>query len=99
MAFLASKCGEGEDEVLSLHGGLTLNIQKQLEINFRQLITGRITDSNSKILRFLADYPPDIQKFEIWGVFQLENGQIRSPFSLSQKVRAITGLVPTLQLR
>ena len=40
MAFLASKTGDGEDEILSLHGGLTLNIQKQLEVNFKQLITG-----------------------------------------------------------
>ena len=40
MAFLASKNSDGENEILSLHGGLTLNIQKQLEVNFRQLITG-----------------------------------------------------------
>ena len=40
MAFLASKNSYGENEILSLHGGLTLNIQKQLEVNFKQLITG-----------------------------------------------------------
>ena len=42
VAFLASKTnGDSEKEILSLHGGLTLNIQKQLEVNFKQLITGR----------------------------------------------------------
>ena len=41
VAFLASKSADGGDsEILALHGGLTLNIQKQLEVNFKQLITG-----------------------------------------------------------
>ena len=44
VAFLASKSADGGDsEILALHGGLTLNIQKQLEVNFKQLITGRIS--------------------------------------------------------
>ena len=41
VAFLASKSADGGDcEILALHGGLTLDIQKQLEVNFKQLITG-----------------------------------------------------------
>ena len=41
MAFLASKSCNGENDILSLHGGLNLNIQRQLEVNFKQLITGK----------------------------------------------------------
>ena len=40
--FLASKTGGSASEILSLYGGLTLNIQKQLEVNFKQLIAGSI---------------------------------------------------------
>ena len=45
VAFLASKTGDGDNEILSLHGGLTLNIQKQLEVNFKQLLTGKLQTS------------------------------------------------------
>ena len=45
VAFLASKTGDGDNEILSLHGGLTLNIQKQLEVNFKQLLTGKLHTS------------------------------------------------------
>ena len=52
VAFLASKTnGDSKTEILSLHGGLTLNIQKQLEVNFKQLITGRFLNllTNKKL--------------------------------------------------
>ena len=42
VAFLASKPGEGEKDIISFHGGLTLSIQKQLEVNFKQLLAGKI---------------------------------------------------------
>ena len=56
MAFLASKTGDGEDEILSLHGGLTLNIQKQLEVNFKQLLTGKLHTSYYITMLQIAGY-------------------------------------------
>ena len=41
VALLASKPGSDGNKILSLQGGLTLSIQKQLEINFKQLLTGK----------------------------------------------------------
>ena len=46
VALLASKCGDDSNDILSLHGGLSLSIQKQLEVNFRNLIKGNFRLKN-----------------------------------------------------
>ena len=55
VAFLASKKSVCENEILSLHGGLTLNIQKQLEVNFKQLITGL------QVYKIISAFPCDLK--------------------------------------